>query len=1532
MDVMSEPRRLHFTTVGPMGKEKKKKSSSPPTLRFTLALRESNDKTCPEFWYADLMKNALGDCKNAEPGDFDIEDHNENERLVALARSFEERYGPKHSKTQSKRCDAIQDLVDLGDGYDETDPFVDNSEAYDELVPACLTTKLGGFYINSGVLDFRDVSDDSSDDFVNSPIKKKKKSKRVIVSDTESDGEMKKKIPKIKKLKDGINKERRKKSSGDKEFKKPRKPANKDLLRKKSSSSTVKELLKQQNVTHPATPIIPTTTTTTTTPVSLPTPTTSPTAPATPKPSPPNPPSLTPPPINNTITTTTTAMTAGSTPIITTTISITTTTTTSASTSNNNGHASDPNVNSATTTITAGLLSQDRSSSSSSGYMGTVTAVTHIPISAAENDAIKMESGLTGSQPFNNVKEDSNSREAYKPLDPESIPKLCEGIPDPLEKTITQLKQAAKHSVEGKCKFFTTDVNKMLLEIETESRLLNSSQRSCIYAHLAAFLPCSKDTLLKRAKKLILTQQDDKLKEPTQRLRDAINEEMPAQLEKYKNEYHGTSLGNPNPNADNTEMKEEGSSESDEDKSTEGDKNEKKCLIIKKTFEWNDKIRSLLCDIVKLKLESYGMSKLRAQSAEEYLKSFLKMEVKPLWPKGWMHVRLLFKESRSVHNKMTLYKTKKVPLINKPQLSISVGNVPNPNSKDPSPHSNNSLTNVHIDPTSGLQTAKADVSPILSALTNEMIDESPTASEKVSENENLWNLLEYTDSHQHQSQTFSESSTVTSTPMAQVPLYFSHTSPDGALKGERQSPIESIKETTTTSVSNTPMYHHGLLSAPSLNPVSMLSTQTTSPQISPSLPSVKASYSQISPISTPTSTKQGISSLNTGKTSLHSQAEFSSNKTISNICEAEQQHLSPQTISGVAATLLAMHSPQQASPTGITVSDAMSQNYQSYLHKDSGPSVKSDPKHNQHNGQPVSSTSPSTPKSLILPSQVSTTYQNIKQKDSSPHMQNKPATGPQIQNVMAKTVGTKTDSSIQFVNPDKPQNAGNMSPPPGQFSPKDDPTHTYLAEYQRYAASCLKTPLGSQKVKMQHPIASTTVTLATAPVSKGIDVKPLPQQARSPYQLAAQHHLGKVDVPSLGQQSSQHGAHQSLPQQQQQKPMISQNIHPSNHPSKSHPSSHSPHQQHSKAWRPPASPQQSSQQQNRHQPTQQQQTPPQKSYSSPHMSVKPMSSSSSSISQVVNYQAPQQQQQLNLPKQQMHVKGQQVQQQPRTTLSLQHQVKVDNVLKHHSTTPSTVQTVSSLTATRQPHHTPTSVMNTNNKMITGVTSSSTRGSSIHSLLSGSSNLSMQPTISSLKSQNRSHCLESASTVSPSVTTSATSASLGSASSGSVYKLPTISNITSSVGSTSHQHLSSTSSPSYSKLTSHTVTTLPQHQGMVRSQGSAGLQLRAGLPSKNCGVGYTAVSASQGKSSAQTWNLGNNISSATGTTLSSSEISHFSSALYPQQQLQPGSTTRLTTTTSQNYSARNLPGMQSSLSGSFPPGQLNQESVRHSKSE
>lgn len=278
---------------------------------------------------------------------------------------------------------------------------------------------------------------------------------------------------------------------------------------------------------------------------------------------------------------------------------------------------------------------------------------------------------------------DSNSKDGNEEKKPESAPKLPDGLKPEFLQIIDKLKETAKCSNVSKGKFFNGEVSEMLLEIELTTRQLPCSQRSVIFGHLAWFLPCTKDTLLKRAKKLRLDRQEDQLKGPLQKLKDAIAIVMPAQQEKHDAEFQIWKQKQAENDANNKEEnKPEGKDGDTEDSEEEGEKlntnqepTKKKVAAPKKKFEWNENLRALLCDVVRVKMKIYNYMKTRTQTAEEYLKTFIEREVKILWPKGWMQTSVLFKESRPGHVAWTNPpKIKKVPVINK--TSNSAANTP----------------------------------------------------------------------------------------------------------------------------------------------------------------------------------------------------------------------------------------------------------------------------------------------------------------------------------------------------------------------------------------------------------------------------------------------------------------------------------------------------------------------------------------------------------------------------------------------------------------------------------------------------------------------------------------------------------------------------------------------------------------------------------------------------------------------------------------------------------------------------------------
>ncbi|XP_068823776.1 ubinuclein-1 [Capricornis sumatraensis] len=588
---MSEPHRVQFTSLpgslNPAFLKKSRKEevggaeqhqdSEPAAaaVRITLTLFEPDHKRCPEFFYPELVKNLRGKVKGLQPADkkkdlldpFNDEEK-ERHKVEALARKFEEKYGGK-----KRRKDRIQDLIDMGYGYDESDSFIDNSEAYDELVPASLTTKYGGFYINSGTLQFRQASE-SEDDFIK---------------------EKKKKSPKKRKLKEGGEKIKKKKKDDtyDKEKKSKKSKfskagftalnASKEKKKKKYSGAlSVKEMLKkfqkekeaQRKRDEEHKPI-------------------------------------------------------------------------AVSSAEAQGlreleGTSDP------------LLSLF-GSASDNDLLQAATAMD----SLTDLDLEQLLSESPEGSPFRDMDDESDSLGVGLDQEFRQPSSLPEGLPAPLEKRVKELAQAARAAEgESRQKFFTQDINGILLDIEAQTRELSSQTRSGVYAYLASFLPCSKDTLVKRARKLHLCEQGGRLKEPLQKLKEAIGRAMPEQMAKYQGECQAHTQAKAAKMLEeekDKEQRERVCSDEEEDEEKGG----RRIMGPRKKFQWSDEIRELLCQVVKIKLESFDLEKSKAQSWEDYVKAFLDAEVKPLWPKGWMQARTLFKESRRGHGHLTSILAKK---------------------------------------------------------------------------------------------------------------------------------------------------------------------------------------------------------------------------------------------------------------------------------------------------------------------------------------------------------------------------------------------------------------------------------------------------------------------------------------------------------------------------------------------------------------------------------------------------------------------------------------------------------------------------------------------------------------------------------------------------------------------------------------------------------------------------------------------------------------------------------------------------------
>ncbi|XP_011684599.1 PREDICTED: ubinuclein-1 isoform X2 [Wasmannia auropunctata] len=608
---MSEAKRVPLQTLEfpePLGHATKKEKKGnmgkqlAPSFRFALTLPESNEKTCPEFNYAQLLKSAekkqrkeqkRGD-ENTTNGLDPFDDDDDEDKLRDMARRFEAKYG---TSTMGKKRHKYDDYVDLGAGYDENDSFIDNTDAYDEIVPEEMTTAHGGFYINCGALEFRaadrrslvhnnnnnnnsddEESSESSEEDTEDVDSPKRVDKRIISSSDDDEteditGDNPRKRRKIEE-----NSEKKVNHENGKKRKKPQNHQAQDAQQQNSQQDLDLLRRKEKNETTDA---------------------------------------------------------EGGT----------------ASEDQEEKKKSEKPEKNKISEKKFDIKKFEKKSSNSNGYDAkkvdpkrleakdsniddAIESVVNAAARAIDDDSSRDTTDSGKSRVCLYVESDGEEMENKEA----SLP---ENLPDDIREIVNKLKAQAETSKDGKSKFFNSAVNEVLFNLEKKLRMLNSpSIRLQTYGHLVRFLPCSKITLLSRAKKLYLKDAEHRVNEPMQKLKALIDNVMPSVMDKYMKECQKV--------ADEKGLEGSPADAESSDEEDGSSKNAEKPKIPRKRFPWTDEAKKLVLEIANARRHYFKILRSRKESMESFVATFMDANVLPLWPPGYVRLQTLLKYASPV--------------------------------------------------------------------------------------------------------------------------------------------------------------------------------------------------------------------------------------------------------------------------------------------------------------------------------------------------------------------------------------------------------------------------------------------------------------------------------------------------------------------------------------------------------------------------------------------------------------------------------------------------------------------------------------------------------------------------------------------------------------------------------------------------------------------------------------------------------------------------------------------------------------------
>ncbi|KAK6637370.1 hypothetical protein RUM44_007786 [Polyplax serrata] len=604
----------------------------------------------------------------------------EDSDVEALAKLYEEKYG------------TCNDYAELGEGYDEEDSFIDNSDAVNDLVPSGIQTEFGGFYINRGKLNF--VKEDNSSSSTSEDVDKflahnRLKTRKIIYSDDDDGNEDKESCKSQSNnhggssavggnhansiissnstnnsghnsnshcnnnnngsLHSNIVKSRKRSGEYQHKSKKIRKTATpkipEHLLNKKpfpgslEYRKTIKEIKKNK------------------------------------------------------------LKSAGPDKKSTVTNSLVNSTSNNSNNNNNNHYHQNNNSdnnpgNNASTVNTScnnncgeddiekeGAVTKKKSGTvkelikERDGASEVIEAVAtgadiddkQYSSSSESSDSSSSDSDSDSSEDTSTEKEKEKEKPPQKSADDvqhkssvfngfvakDATAKSFAHLSDDLKELVARIMEISK---EEKTKFFNSKLNTILLSLDERLRELPMAERNSVLEHVAEVLQMKKDNITKRTKKLLVLQEESKMSAPLRKLKECVTAMMPLLESNYFNEYTKAA----------------------------GTRSIDPSALPQRKFPWNDELRHHLREVVQYRKNCYYIIRPRKESLIDYIRNFMETKVKSFWPKDWMTVDILLEEAQVTSPRPPEEKSKTIAKI------LGTQNQPSASKKTPT---NPSLSN-----------------------------------------------------------------------------------------------------------------------------------------------------------------------------------------------------------------------------------------------------------------------------------------------------------------------------------------------------------------------------------------------------------------------------------------------------------------------------------------------------------------------------------------------------------------------------------------------------------------------------------------------------------------------------------------------------------------------------------------------------------------------------------------------------------------------------------------------------------------------